>query len=56
MNEIYREELKKWFEKNLSDEPLLTVEELAKELKIKQSWIYGKTRTGDIPTIEVDFE
>jgi excisionase family DNA binding protein len=35
---------------------LLTVEELAKELKVKPSWVYGETRKtgpGSIPRLRV---
>ena len=40
----------------MQDEPLMTVEELAQGLRVKKSWIYGKTReTGPeaIPRIKV---
>ncbi len=34
-------------------EPLLSVEELAAKLKIERSWIYDKTRRGEIPMLRV---
>ena len=33
------------------DEKLLTVEELAERLSVPLSWIYSRTRSGQIPTI-----
>jgi len=32
---------------------LLTVEELAARLKVRKSWVYVKTREGEIPTVRV---
>lgn len=40
----------------MNNQELLTVEELAKELKVKPSWVYGETRkTGSesIPRLRV---
>jgi excisionase family DNA binding protein len=42
-------------EKNM-EEKLLTVEELAKQLKVPKSWVYGKTRIkgeDQIPCVRV---
>jgi len=32
---------------------LLTTDEIAEKLKMKKSWIYSKTRTGEIPHLKV---
>jgi excisionase family DNA binding protein len=40
----------------MNNEGLLTVQELAKELKVNDSWVYGQTRktgTGSIPRVRV---
>ncbi len=40
----------------MNKEELLKVEELAKELKVKPSWVYGETRktgAGSIPRLRV---
>lgn len=40
----------------MNKEELLKVEELAKELKVKPSWVYGETRKtgpGSIPRLRV---
>ena len=33
--------------------PFLTVEEIAQYLKVRKSWIYEKTRLGEIPYIKI---
>jgi excisionase family DNA binding protein len=58
LREIVRDEVEKTLEKlPKHDQPakeLLTIEELAKILKVKKSWIYDRTRIPDsIPTIRI---
>ena len=36
------------YQKDLKD-----IDEMAKKLKVKRSWIYGKTRTNEIPHIKL---
>lgn len=35
----------------MEEQRLLTVEELAQRLSLPVSWIYSRTRTGEIPTV-----
>ncbi len=35
----------------MDEHRLLNVEELAKRLSLPVSWIYSRTRTGEIPTV-----
>lgn len=37
----------------MDEDRLLTVQEIANYLSVPKSFIYGKTRTGEIPTVRV---
>ena len=51
---LIREEIEKngWLTGNVKP-PLLTAEQLAKHIKVDVSWVYEKSRQGQIPTIKL---